>query len=529
MSKLRKKGEHGAAVNFVNRNQALKKLQLSLPDFRRLCILKGVYPREPKNKKKVNKGSTAPRTYYYTKDIQFLAHEPVIQKFREFKVFMRKLKRAVGREEFSDADRIEANKPIYTLDHIVKERYPTFVDALRDLDDALSMIFLFAMLPQTDKIQYDVVRKCKRLSVEFQNYVVLSNSLKKVFISIKGYYYQAEIKGQKVTWIVPHHFTQELPDDVDFRIMLTFIEFYTTMLGFINYQLYHTLNLHYPPKLNDTTTTSTDKDFCQEVDVEDEKLASLTSTLQSIVTGTAEPIDLDEFPAEVGSKEEELQKEAKQIAEEEESFQYLFRGTKIYLSREVPRDSLVFIIKCFGGEVSWDETVAINSTFKEDDNEITHQIVDRPKATSNKNISRQYVQPQWIFDCVNTKKLLAVNEYVPGALLPPHLSPFVEEQDEDYIPPERKQILKEEKELLAKDAKKDPEEVQVGGKRKANDGNMSGEEKKLALMMLPKKKKALYDKIMHSKKKKATKVRNLEEKRRKHDEKEETTKKKSKR
>lgn len=41
----------------------------------------------------------------------------------------------------------------------------------------------------------------------------------------------------------------QLPEDVDFRIMLTFIEFYTTMLGFVNYQLYHSMNLHYPPQV----------------------------------------------------------------------------------------------------------------------------------------------------------------------------------------------------------------------------------------------------------------------------------------
>ena len=32
-------------------------------------------------------------------------------------------------------------------------RYPTFVDAVRDLDDALSMVGLFANMPQTDKIE----------------------------------------------------------------------------------------------------------------------------------------------------------------------------------------------------------------------------------------------------------------------------------------------------------------------------------------------------------------------------------------
>ena len=36
------------------------------------------------------------------------------------------------------------------------------------------------------------------------HYVMASKSLKKVFISIKGIYYQAEIMNQTITWVVPH-------------------------------------------------------------------------------------------------------------------------------------------------------------------------------------------------------------------------------------------------------------------------------------------------------------------------------------
>lgn len=42
----------------------------------------GVYPREPRKKKVVGKGSMAAKTYYHTKDIKFLMHEPLIEKFR---------------------------------------------------------------------------------------------------------------------------------------------------------------------------------------------------------------------------------------------------------------------------------------------------------------------------------------------------------------------------------------------------------------------------------------------------------------
>lgn len=36
-------GTSGAAKNYITRTQAVRKLQISLPDFRRLCIFKGNY------------------------------------------------------------------------------------------------------------------------------------------------------------------------------------------------------------------------------------------------------------------------------------------------------------------------------------------------------------------------------------------------------------------------------------------------------------------------------------------------------
>lgn len=58
---------------------------------------------------------------------------------------------------------------------------------------------------------------------------------------------------------------------------------------------------------------------------------------------------------------------------------------------------------------------------------------------------RYYVQPQWIADSINQKKLLPVEDYFIGAILPPHLSPFVQEGEGDYVPPEKQAILDEEK------------------------------------------------------------------------------------
>ena len=46
-----------------------------------------------------------------------------------------------------------------------------------------------------------------------------------------------------------------------------------------------------------------------------------------------------------------------------------------------------------------------------------------------------------MFDCVNAKILLPVEDYFLGVTLPPHLSPFVEEKDGDYVPPEKLKLM----------------------------------------------------------------------------------------
>lgn len=82
----------------------------------------GIYPREPLNKKRANKGSSAPASFYYHKDVQYLLHEPLLVKFREHKAFAKKLARALGRGEWALAKNLEDAKPIARLDHLVKER-----------------------------------------------------------------------------------------------------------------------------------------------------------------------------------------------------------------------------------------------------------------------------------------------------------------------------------------------------------------------------------------------------------------------
>uniref|UniRef100_U5EWA9 Pescadillo homolog n=1 Tax=Corethrella appendiculata TaxID=1370023 RepID=U5EWA9_9DIPT len=438
MVKRNKKFQSGEGAQYLTRTAALRKLQLSLKDFRRLCILKGIYPREPKHRAIAQKGATDIKILYHRKDITFLLHEPIVWTLRDRKIMNRRIRYAQSiKNKPMQRMRLE-NYPEIKLDHIIKERYPTFIDAIKDLDDCLTLLFLFSTFPALKAVPRNLTSMCRRLTVEFMHYVIEAKALRKVFVSIKGYYFQAEIKGQYVTWIVPHYypFQKNQSRDVDFQIMTTFVEFYSMMCGFVNFRLYHSVNLMYPPKFN-VSLDSKASQKNEEIFVS-ERIAALNTELMRTTRDSAE--DEEELDLELLDKDaesENLQK-IRDEASKVKKHKTLFKGLKFFINREVPREPLVFIIRSFGGRVSWDKTLFVGATFDETDETITHHIVDRP-SLSKQYISRDYVQPQWIFDSVNQRRLLPTSKYFIGAVLPPHLSPFTSVKSKEeggYAPPE---------------------------------------------------------------------------------------------
>ena len=210
----------------------------------RLCILKGIHPREPKKKP-----SGSNKTYYHVKDVLFLAHEPLLNKFRADAAFERRVRKARAKKGDEAAKQLEAERPVHRLDHLVRERYPTFADALRDLDDPLSLVHLFASLPSDPKagVPAAAVAASRNLATEWAAWCARSHSLRKAFISVKGYYFQASVRGHSVTWLAPHALAQVLPPDVDFRVMSTFLELACTTLRHVLSRLYADLGCSYPP------------------------------------------------------------------------------------------------------------------------------------------------------------------------------------------------------------------------------------------------------------------------------------------
>jgi pescadillo protein len=493
------KGLMGPGTDFVTRSAALKRLQISLKDFRRLCILKGIFPRVPP---KAPKGSD--KVYYDIKDLSYLSHEPLLKKFRDFKSFMKKVRKAAGRKEFSEARRRDELKPIMNLDHLVKERYPRFIDALRDMDDAMCMVSLFAAMPSEGRVTASKTLACAELCRHWLYYVAKTKCLNKVFVSVKGFYYQAEVMGEKITWLVPHQFTQTVPREVDLRIMTTFVDFYEVFVRFALFKLYHMAGLRYPPVVDKSlldsgccllsikavaldggassadaaapsssassavvvATTSakhtstetgkgakdkgakgkgaTDKAALAKIsslqdrlaefgdldeDDDDEDAVPIFAPLAAAFSGLHEEDD--------GEGEEDSRKTFAVTEDEKDRKARLFSKLRFFISREVPLEWLQVCILSFGGQVGWEGE---SSPFGAEDAGVTHLIVDRP-AQGAAPAGRESVQPQWVFDCVNTQMLLPTLKYRPGASLPPHLSPFVDDDKEGYLPKYRQELL----------------------------------------------------------------------------------------
>jgi len=468
------KKKKGVVAQYMTRNQAIKRLQVTLPDFRRLCILKGVYPRDP-SKKVYGKD----KVYYYAKDILWLSHERVLHSFRELKAFLKKFKKAVAKGDVTGARKLEEYRPQYSLNHIVRERYPSFVDSLRDLDDAICMITLFSTMPSDDKIVRSRVENCQKLLREFQAYVMRNRCLKKVFLSVKGVYYQAEVQGEKITWISPYKFTPTVDADVDLKVMLTFLEFYEVLLHFVNYKLYHEAALVYPPALDAVWAPNTKGGA---------GLAAINGLRR---------------------KDEGMDDEDGDELNPERST--LFKDCVFFLGREVPVESLVFIITSHGGQVHWGDHPQLDY---EHSTAVTHQVVDRPKLLGEAIEGREYIQPQWVYDSVNAAMLLPTFEYGVGQSLPPHISPFVDDDAEGYIP-QRKQYLSRlkgdgaEGEEGEEDDEEDEEEQEEANLKSTAEEDQA----QLAKSLLSRKKRNLYTHIKKEEDAKKEKVELLTKKR----------------
>jgi pescadillo protein len=374
------------------------------------------------------------------------------------------------------------------LHHLVQERYPRFVDALSDLDDALTLTYLFAALPREFNIKSKVTNTAKSMAAAWGAYCATAGCITKSFISVKGVYLEATIRGTPVRWVLPHSFTQFLPTDVDYRVMTTFFEFYETLLHFVLFKLYNDLGVRYPlPAVDAGSEVKGSTSFILGANLRSLKNALSTSSSGVISNVVSESIEETAQSTESKEKSKSDKKKSRELVktvgaalkslveesddEDDEKDvdmagplkaaleslaqdearvtlpggeididddavkrRRLFAGLTFFLSREVPRGYLELVCLAFGGKIGWEGP---NSPITASDPSITHHIVDRPTLPSSYDSlpkSREFVQPQWLLDCANFMFLLPISNYAVGAALPPHLSPWVDNDEEGYKP-----------------------------------------------------------------------------------------------
>lgn len=360
---------------YLTRSQAKRVLQVDNKDFKRLCILKGIYPRQPQSFK--NSGGKD-KVYYLTKDIRYIVSDPILDGMRQFETHEKKLRKLRGMGKGKEAETLDDTKrPQYKLDRTIRERYVTFSDALRDLSDPLSSIFLYAILPPQVKSDTTVEghsylttwlhQESIAITKRWKAFVESQQILQKGFISIKGYYYQVILRGEETTWLVPHDFASKHAKAVEHQVMLTFLEFYVHFLRFVLYKL--------EADARTALATEDDEDPNHSEAFQTEKKSNST-------------------PAVKG----------------------LFKGLVFFIGREAVPEHIGFVVRSLGGTVATQPNSA----------GVTHYVIDRPALPFGeaKVDTVEYVQPQYIFDCLNARTLLPVDGYGIGERCPPHISPF---------------------------------------------------------------------------------------------------------
>ncbi|SBS94997.1 pescadillo homolog, putative (PES) [Plasmodium ovale curtisi] len=598
LQKKRKKKKEG---KYLSKRNILKKLFLKETDFQKLCIFKGIYPKDFKEIPLKYRGKFCRNKLYYTdNDLKKLSHEKLIHDFRKIKLTLKKFKKyKLTLKDEEKCKHIIKKFPTYKLDHIIKERFPIFSYAIEQLNDALTTIMSYSFLPSNDNcgIKNIYVKNCITLKDYFHYYIYKTKKLKKGYITVKGYFLQAEILQKKVTWLIPHIFTPYIDTSIDFNLISTFVEYYICLLKFVLFKLYKMDNLIYPPKeyeelkyeklnhlaydenfspkgyisgdhlvednsvsanavatntvsanavatntvsanavatntvsANAVATNTASANAVATNTVSANTVATNTASANAVATNTAfanavasNPVESDQ-PEEGTSKMDESLPKCENVTNEgivpsmqnpcikhdiidEDTVKELFKNHVFYIHGDMPLHVLSIIILSCGGSIAWSSPY---SPIKYESNYITHEILEKrveskklsktpKKAKATKKAkgtkaeelghvietgeeneykyARNFVQPQYVFDCINRKQILPCEDYTVGKRLPVHLSPFIEDDNYKHFVRKEEYIInkmlsqhrkydtddhKKERDPIQGDSEKDNEHCQLG-------------------------------------------------------------------
>jgi len=355
--------------------------------------------------------------------------------------------------------------------------------------------------------------------------------------------------------------------------MLTFFEFYEALLTFVLYKLYNDIGVRYP-----LVTTTTVGSLAQ---ISSNGITAHLRTLSSKDTkpaekGTITSVVSDATMQNSNSTNTKSKRQAKNavisidaalsklvddyssddddVVEDEESCDGDESGT----DEEGGNANVVEPLKAALDNLAREQEASIiggGATMAKLSEDITHHLVDRKTLPDVSSLPkhREYVQPQWVVDCANFHFLLPCSRYGIGKELPPHLSPFVNDEEEGYKPKYAEEIerlkngeeicdmmhveasvssqceeephiveentdsviepMEEAEENNHEESEEEEEEEEVNNMNDYVKMKHDNEAKELAKLMMSKKAVRLYGRMQHGLAQKQEKIANLERKR----------------
>ncbi len=343
---------------------AISKLNIDTSLFHKLCVLCSIFPVISENKKTIGNEEG---WFYTIEDIKRIYYSEAYEivkgnKKREDKREMF-LKKGIT---FKKVTNLQVN---YVT--LIKNKYSCFGESLCDLGNSVRGLYfakLFNLGEETGTLKY------------FEKFVTEKKILKNGFMSQRGIYFSFEVEGKIIMWMVPY-IGKNLCDLIEAK------------------------KYSEEDKLNDTTDS-------------DEQVLDFEHLIDDSSECNSENLFLDDINKidsnflnnsipllEMHVKLVLLKLEKMKLKEKEK---LIFENIKFYVETKSIKTQLEFAIEACGGRIV---------TLEQAEYIICEQV-DLLKEEVT------YVQPQFIFDCLNQNKFLSTDLYSISKALPEHLSPF---------------------------------------------------------------------------------------------------------
>ncbi|AFN84013.1 hypothetical protein EROM_110310 [Encephalitozoon romaleae SJ-2008] len=351
---------------YISKDLVMRNLDLQEKEFDKLVTLCGVHPYIPKNNRKVDQGDGF---YYRISDANKLLHSDVYRKLIINRDLENKKKRYTGTGFEYKIKNIHYKE--YGYVDLIKSRCKGFGEAVDELNHTLSNLYLGRMLNLNDGIS-EVIEM-------FERFVAKKSLLEYSYMSKSGIYNQMTLGKVKVVWFVPYP-GAELKDIVEEKKDMP-KKFEWSEPNFLDF-------------LSSSEESSSELEEREEAYNDPRKIdiSLLSHSIPLLMTHCKLVLH-------------KLEK----VYESHEGGRKIFSDVKFYIESKAVEGALRLIVLSCGGSIVESPHEA-NIHISEKIDEMVENVA--------------YLQPQYLFDCLNQGKRLYAESYSVGRKLPKHISPF---------------------------------------------------------------------------------------------------------